>query len=145
MNKKSVSAVNLAMLRHPVQTVQWLCMWINSSFDHMRNKTFYYKHYNYYYNYQQLAGMATLQCKSCGPYLSASAMKFMKRRYTNVRPLPFFLPFSALPNKPVQINNTVSSNARMNAQVQSSINTMASNIRCVRFMTCWSGVEKMVF
>jgi len=35
--------------------------------------------------------MATLQCKSCGPYLSASAMKFMKRRYTNVRPLP--LPF----------------------------------------------------
>ena len=34
------------------------------------------------------AGMATLQGKSCGPYLSTSAMRFMKRRYTNVRPLP---------------------------------------------------------
>ena len=44
-------------------------------------------------------GMAILQGKSCGPYLSASAMKFMKRRrrYTNVRPLPFtFLRASAM-------------------------------------------------
>ena len=37
--------------------------------------------------------MTTLQGKSCGPYLSASAMRFTKRRYTNVRPLPF-LPLS---------------------------------------------------
>ena len=33
------------------------------------------------------AGMATLQGKSCGPHLSTSAMRFTKRRYTNVRPL----------------------------------------------------------
>jgi len=33
--------------------------------------------------------MATLQGKSCGPYLSVSAMRFMKRWYTNVRSLPF--------------------------------------------------------
>jgi len=37
------------------------------------------------------AGMATLQGKSCGPYLSASAVRFTKRHYTNVWPLP--LPF----------------------------------------------------
>ena len=30
------------------------------------------------------------QGKSCGPYLSASEMRFTKRRYTNVWPLPFF-------------------------------------------------------
>ena len=37
--------------------------------------------------------MTTLQGKSCGPYLSASAMRFMKRRYANVRPLRFFFTF----------------------------------------------------
>ena len=37
------------------------------------------------------AGMATLQGKRCGPYLSTSVVMFTKRRYTNVRPLPFYL------------------------------------------------------
>jgi len=36
--------------------------------------------------------MATLQGKSCGPYLRPSTMKLMKRRYTNVRSSSF-LPF----------------------------------------------------